>query len=164
MCSPDGKLALYVDTTAGGKLFKVASDGGSPQPLSDLTVSSRFDISPDGKLAVFATLEHSGEHEENLALVDITTGSPQKLIKFEREHHGAVRFTRDAKAVVYAVRQGNVDNLWQQNLDGSPGKQITNFKSENIGEDFRWSPDGAKLALVRGHTDSDVVLIRDQQQ
>ncbi len=164
VCSPDGKLALYVDTTAGGKLFKVSTDGGTPQPLSDMTVSSRFDISPDGKLAVFATLEHTGEHEENLALVDIATGQQQKLIKFEREHHGAVRFTPDGKAVVYAVRSGNVDNLWQQNLDGSAGKQITNFKSENIGDDFRWSPDGSKLAVVRGHVDSDVVLIRDQQQ
>jgi Tol biopolymer transport system component len=164
VCSPDGKLALYVDTTAGGKLFKVSSEGGTPQPLSDLTVSSRFDVSPNGKLAVFTTLEHTGEHEENLALVDITSGQPQKLIKFEREHHGAVRFTPEGNAVVYSVRNGNVDNLWQQNLDGSAGKQITHFKSENIGDDFRWSPDGSKLAIVRGHVDSDVVLIRDQQQ
>ena len=127
-------------------------------------MSSRFDVSPDGTLAVFATLEHTGEHEENLALVDIATGQPQRLIKFERDFHGAVRFTPDGKAVVYSVRNGNVDNLWQQNLDGTPGKQFTNFKSENIGDDFRWSPDGSKLALIRGHVDSDVVLIRDQQQ
>jgi eukaryotic-like serine/threonine-protein kinase len=164
VCSPDGKWALYVDNTSGGKLFKVSTDGGVPRPLSDLTVASRFDISPDGKLAGFATLEHTGEHEENLALVEIATGQPQKLIKFERDRHTAVRFTPDGKAVVYSIRNGNVDNLWQQNLDGSPGKQITNFQSENIGDDFRWSPDGTKLAVVRGHVDSDVVLIRDQQQ
>jgi len=29
---------------------------------------------------------------------------------------------------------------------------------------YRWSPDGKQLALVRGHTDSDVVLLRDSQQ
>jgi len=64
---------------------------------------------------------------------------------------------------VYTIRENGVDNLWQQNLDGSPGKQLTSFKSEHI-NDFRWSFDGKQLAVVRGHTDSDVVLVRDMQQ
>ena len=54
------------------------------------------------------------------------------------------------------------ENLWLQPLDGSPGKQITDFKSERITE-VHWSFDGSKLGLVRGHTDSDVVLMRDAQ-
>ncbi|HEX4489370.1 MAG TPA: protein kinase [Terriglobales bacterium] len=164
VCSPDGKWVLYIDTRGGQKLFKVSIDGGTPQQLSDLTVASRFfDISPDGKLAAFATLEHSGEHEESLALLDIAGGQPAKLLKFERDRSGNVRFARDGKAVVYPTASGGVDNLWQQNLDGSPGKQLTNFKSERIADDFRWSPDGTKLGIIRGHIDSDVVLIRDQQ-
>ena len=164
VCSPDQHWVLYTDATAGGKLFKVPLDGGTSQGVSDLPVASRFDISPDGKLVAFATLEHLGEHEENLAMVDIATGQTQKLLKFERSRHGSVRFSRDGKSIIYPIRSGIVDNLWQQNLDGSRGKQITGFKSENIGDDFRWSPDGTKLALIRGHVDSDVVLIRDSQQ
>jgi len=50
-----------------------------------------------------------------------------------------------------------------QPLDGSPGKQITDFPSEHI-NDFRWSFDGTKLALARGHVDSDVVLIHDAEK
>jgi Tol biopolymer transport system component len=53
-----------------------------------------------------------------------------------------------------------VDNLWLQSLDGSKGKQITDFTAEYI-YDLRWSFDGKQLAMVRGHTDSDVVLIRE---
>jgi hypothetical protein len=49
-----------------------------------------------------------------------------------------------------------------QPLDGSKGHAITNFKSERI-RDFHWSFDGKQLAMVRGHTDSDVILLRDQQ-
>jgi hypothetical protein len=63
---------------------------------------------------------------------------------------------------VYPVRTGGVDNLWSQPLDGSPGKLITAFSSEHI-IDFHWSFDGSKLGLIHGHTDSDVVLIRDAQ-
>jgi hypothetical protein len=47
-------------------------------------------------------------------------------------------------------------------LDGSPGKQITNFKSERI-MDIHWSFDGSKLGLVRGHTDSEVVLLEENK-
>ena len=72
------------------------------------------------------------------------------------------RFTRDGKAMVYPIRENGVDNLWLQPLDGSPGKQITSFNAERIG-DFHWSFDGKRLAIVRGHTDSDVVLIRDSK-
>jgi len=52
--------------------------------------------------------------------------------------------------------------LWLQPLDGSPGRQITNFKSERI-HGFHWSFDGSKLGLVRGHTDSDVVLLQESK-
>jgi len=54
----------------------------------------------------------------------------------------------------------DADNLWSQPLDGSPGKQITNFKSEQI-TDFHWSFDGSKLGMVRCHADSDVVLLQE---
>jgi Tol biopolymer transport system component len=74
----------------------------------------------------------------------------------------AVRFTPDGKAVVYPIRDQGADNLWLQPLDGSRGKQLTNFKSEEI-RDFHWSFDGSKLALIRGHTDSDVVLLQESK-
>ena len=82
-------------------------------------------------------------------------------MNFERPVLGLVRFSHDGKGVVYPTRMNGVDNLWLQPLDGTPGRQITNFQSERI-YDFHWSPDGRQLALVRGHTDSDVVLIRDE--
>jgi len=89
-------------------------------------------------------------------------------LKFERERFGIfIHFSRDGKSVVYPVRDKGVDNLWQQPLDasagqGSPGKYLTSFKTEHIW-DFHWSPDGSRLAMVRGHDDSDVVLMRDMQ-
>ena len=38
--------------------------------------------------------------------------------------------------------------------------QLTGFKSEFI-RDFDYSYDGKRLAIIRGHRESDVVLIRD---
>jgi TolB protein len=171
VCSPDERWVYYLDA-ATTKMLRMPIDGGTPQAVSDLPNSSGgFDLSPDGKLIAFGTLEHSGEHKEMLALVDTGTGSlkcdvhtwcQSKRVEFEHPPFGPVRFARDGKAVVYATRENGVDNLWQQNLDGSPGKQLTSFKAEHI-NDFHWSFDGKQLALVRGHTDSDVVLMRSQQ-
>ena len=50
-----------------------------------------------------------------------------------------------------------------QPLDGSPGRQITNFSSEQI-NGFRWSPDGKTLAVMKEHDTSDVVVLRETNQ
>jgi eukaryotic-like serine/threonine-protein kinase len=161
VCSSDSRWVYYIQQGDEGKLARVSIDGGTPQVISDLPISYRsIDVSPDGKLAVFATLEHTGEHKQKLALVATDSGQA-KLMEFERPLFGFLRFAHDGKAVVYTTRSNGVDNLWLQPVDGSKGKQITNFTSERI-YDFHWSFDGKQLALVRGHTDSDVVLIKDQ--
>jgi serine/threonine protein kinase len=163
LCSGDSHWAYYIDQKDEATLARVAIDGGTPQPVSNLAISdSQFDVSPDGKWAVFATLEHALGHKDTLVLVNTETRQTKKL-DFERLRLGLIRFSHDGKAVVYPARENGVDNLWLQPLDGSKGKEITAFTSERI-YDFHWSFDGKQLALVRGHTDSDVVLIRDAKQ
>ncbi len=162
VCSPDNKWVYYISQADQTALSRVPIDGGSPQTISNLPISGgQFDISPDGKLATFGSLEHTGEHKERLAVVDTATGQA-RMLDFEHLRFGLVRFSPDGKAVVYPARENGVDNLWFQPLDGSKGRQLTDFTSEHI-YDFHWSFDGKQLAIVRGHTDSDVVLIRDQR-
>jgi hypothetical protein len=50
--------------------------------------------------------------------------------------------------------------LWLQPLDGSANRQLTHFPSDKIIQ-FAYSPDGSRLALERGHYESDAVLLRD---
>jgi serine/threonine protein kinase len=160
VCTQDGKWVFFTQQGGDQKLAKVPIEGGTQQSVSNFPTLGIFDISPDGKFAAFPTLEHSGEHKEKLALVETDAGKVVKTADFERDRFGLLHFSRDGKAVIYPTRKAGVDNLWQQPLDGSPGRQITDFTSERI-FDFHWSFDGKQLALVRGHTDADVVLIRD---
>jgi Tol biopolymer transport system component len=163
VCSPDSRWVYYPENGTG-KLMKVPIDGGTSQKVSDVQMQGVFfDISPDGSTVAFATIDHAAGHEEKLALVSTDKGETRKLVEFQRPRQGPIRYSRDGKSVVYTVRENGNDNLWQQPLDGSRGKQLTSFRSEHIW-DFHWSWDGSKLAMVRGHTDSDVVLIRDAQQ
>ncbi len=161
ICSPDGKWVYYSDLFNGAKLMRVPLEGGKSEKLSELP-AYRFDISPDGKLAAFDTFIPPSVAKKQLALVPLDSPQSAKIVDLHRPTTslGTVRFTPDGKAVVYQFREQDADNLWLQPLDGSPGKQITNFKSEQI-TDFHWSFDGSKLGMIRGHTDSDVVLLEE---
>jgi serine/threonine protein kinase/Tol biopolymer transport system component len=161
LCSPDGRWVIYEDAVGGNRLMKVPIDGGTTEKISD-QLAAAFDISPDSKTIAVAAFGHLGEHVEMLVLTSIDSNRALKTLQFERPRTGPVRFSHDGKSVVYSFRHAGVDDLWSQPLDGSPGKQITDFKSEHI-NDFHWSFDGSKLGVIRGHTDSDVVLIRDTQ-
>jgi serine/threonine protein kinase len=168
VCSPDNRAVLFSD--ADNKVDKVAMEGGAAQPVGDFAVFSRIAISPDGKLAAFTT-NRVNDPKEKLALVSLDSSQPPRLLDFERPRVefiiniglGQLLFTRDGTGVIYPVRSGDTDNLWLQRFDGSPGKQLTDFKSEFI-RDFDYSFDGKQLAVIRGHRESDVVLIRESEK
>jgi eukaryotic-like serine/threonine-protein kinase len=161
-CTPDGRWVYYIDQADNAKLFKISMDGGKPEQVTGFPAFN-YALSPDGKLAAAHTFVAPGSPKEVLAIVPLDSPQNVKTAELQRLAQGRVRFLPDGKALVYVFRDKDADNLWMQPLDGSPGKQLTNFKSERI-LDFHWSFDGSKVGLVRGHTDSDVVLLRESQQ
>jgi eukaryotic-like serine/threonine-protein kinase len=165
VCTPDSKTVLYED--ADSKFNKVSIDGGAPQQYSDFPSFGRTAVSPDGKLVAFVTVR-PGDPKEKLGLLPIDFNQPVRFLDFERPRvefasvfgDGEFLFNREGTGIIYPTRDGQSDNVWLQHLDGSPGKQLTDFKSEFI-RDFDYSYDGKQFAIIRGHQESDVVLIRD---
>ncbi len=161
VCSPDSRWVYFLDGSTG-KLMRAPMEGGPSQKVSDLQPSGFFDLAPDGATSAFVVVDHAAGHQEKIALVATDAGETRRLVELQRlPITNMIRFSRDGRGLIYVVRDRGVDNLWQQPLDGTPGKPLTSFTAERIW-DFHWSEDGGKLALVRGHTDSDVVLMRDQ--
>lgn len=174
-CSPDGKWAYYLDGMQG--LMRVPVQGGEPElfpmniPNLD-RVHGTVAFSPDGRqlVAVVDVVDPVSNHAEpRLALFDAapTQGAyaPRLLVPDPRIfpgslHSGGARFTPDGKSLVYAIREKGVGNLWVQPLDGTPGHALTDFTSDLISQ-FRFSPDGKRVAVKRTHTTADVVLLRD---
>ena len=162
-CSPDRHWAYYHDLNTM-LVMRVPRGGGVPQKVSDLqTEQNAFDISPDGTSAVLVTLSHTDGHKEKVLEIAVDSRQIRREITLAKPALGKIQYAQDGHALEYVSRANGVDNIWRQPLDGSAGKWMTNFKSEHISA-FRWSPDGKKLALARGHTDSDVVLLKDQRQ
>jgi Tol biopolymer transport system component len=163
MCSPDGKTVFFVNIKANAYM-KVPTDGGEAKRLSPVfaEINGSYDIARDGKTAALGTYDFKAQRP-NISLVSIESGTVLRVFEFDPRHVGLLRFSPDGKGVAYPIREKGVDNLWLQPLDGGPGRQITNFSALKI-YSYQWSQDGKNLALVRGESPSDLVLIQDAQK
>jgi Tol biopolymer transport system component len=64
----------------------------------------------------------------------------------------------DGNAVIYINTQNGISNLWQLPINGGAASAITSFTRHRL-YDFAWSPDGKQLAVVRGRSNDDAMLI-----
>jgi Tol biopolymer transport system component len=167
-CSPDGKWVYYTDNAAAG-IFRVSIDGGKPETVPGTTIPGAFVVapsagtSPDGKILPFFSESATNlTSRVELQLLDLDGGAnpPRRTLQPNPGVSGLAKFTPDGKALAYPITENGVMNLWIQPLDGSKGRQITNFKSGALAR-FSWSPDGKSLYLLRVATNSDVVLFRE---
>jgi Tol biopolymer transport system component len=162
MCSPDGKTVFYIDTTVPAYM-KVSINGGQPERVTkDLAeLNAGYDIARDGKTVLLGTYDFKAQRP-TISLFSLVSGQVLRVFEYDPRHRGQLRFSPDGKGIVYPVREKGVDNLWLQPLDGGPGRRLTNFGSLKI-YSYQWSPEGKSLALVRGDSPSDLVLIQNSQ-
>jgi eukaryotic-like serine/threonine-protein kinase len=156
-CARDGQWVFYVDRGDNQAIKRVSIEGGQPETLIK-DASWGWSLSPDGKSIVGREVR---ELDHRLVLTVYSIGDKKtNYHELDQRASPPLAFAPDPKAVVYVVREKGVDNLWEQPLDSSPPRQLTHFTSEQVLR-FRFSPDGSKLAIERGHLESDAILLRD---
>ena len=179
VCSQDGKWLYFTDLpfTAGIQRLPVA--GGKAESVPGIALSPAAPqgvaLSPDGNtLAALVTQvdPQSRIYRDRIELLDLAGGAkvartlaldPGLNVVFNffgPPMSANFHFTPDGKALAFVTEEKGVDNIRIQPLDGSKGRQLTNFTSEQI-QDFRWSPDGKSLAVLRYSATSDVILLHD---
>jgi len=171
VCSANSKWVYF--WASAKRVSRVLLDGsGKPEPIPGSGVENAFlagrgiGVSPDGKTLVYvvALINSAGPTSaDKIALLDVTNpGSPPRMFDSNPRIAAGAQFTADGKSVAYPVSENGVDNVWIQPVEGTAGHQITHFNSERI-LSFHWSPDGKNLGIVRGHTDSDVILLQESK-
>ena len=164
-CSPDGQWVYYTSIETL-QLLRVRADGGPPEEVPGtrgLVNRPGIGISPDGKLLVFFQARKDRKMSPGkIVLLPLDEGpKPQaRFLDPDARFAGFPQFTPDSKGVAYIIHDGGADNLWVQPLDGSHGRELTNFKGDEI-QNYLYSPDGKSIGVMRTHTESDVVLLRD---
>lgn len=137
---------------------------GTPVPNAFITGGrlSHPDLAPDGKAVAFLIELGEANLGQMIAMIALDAGPQPHVRLFDPDPaiSDSPRFTPDGKALVYSITENGVGNLWLQPLDGSAGRQITNFKTDRI-RSFRWSPDGKSIGVLCERIESDVVLLRE---
>ena len=158
--SSDSKW-LHYDAPDGG-VWKVALDGGDPQPALAPEVLKGLGEplprefhegtpSPDGR---WLSGHYNSERGERVLVVPLGGGAMQRFPNVGPNSSWAP----DGRALIYADTVGGVSNLVRQSLSGGAPTPITRFTSEKIFA-YALSPDQKQLAVVRGRVSSDVVLV-----
>jgi serine/threonine protein kinase/Tol biopolymer transport system component len=157
--SPDGQWVFYAALDPSGKrlMWRVPIDGGAPEQLTQKDASLAT-LSPDGKL-MFYYYRENPDASSKIEIVPATGGAPVQVIDSPKDTHDA-GWSPDGRALVVVKDTDNVSNLWTLPLDGGKPRQLTDWKTDKI-FGFVWSRDGRQLAVARGDTFSDVVLISD---
>ena len=175
----DGKWLYYLPESKA-TLMRISSSGGEPEvaPATSLVkgLQKAVAFSPDGKtMAIYAPQgdPNSRTYANTIALLntDANSKTPPRYITTDPRcgvgfivpgpaAFSGFHFTPDGKAIAILIEEKGVDNIWIQPIDGSKGHQLTHFDSLQI-QDFRWSPDGKRLAVIRSDYSGDVVLLHD---
>lgn len=157
--TPDGKWVVFTSKGSDNpSLWKVPIDGGEPVRLTtDFTAFP--EVSPDGKLIACLHSELDPGASYKVAVIPAEGGEPLKI--FNATTPGAVplRWTRDGRGITYGENPIGTSSVWVQPLDGGPSKKLVELGNDRVFA-FDWSPDGKRLACVRGRWAANVVLIR----
>jgi len=158
-CTRDSTWVVYQRGIVEPRLWKVPVEGGAAVQLTE-TRAVRPAISPNGELIAYHYLDPDMDKSQwSIGVVSIKGGA--RLKRFDLPptvSDRVVRWSPDGGSVAFPNSLNGLSDLWVQPLNGSPPKQLTHLKAEQI-QTFEWSPDGHRLALVRGVETRDVVLI-----
>jgi Tol biopolymer transport system component len=128
--------------------------------VSDISTYD-LQVSPDGKLFAYS-FEDEQTKQAQLIVRRLDDTSHVKTFNLPVTATSSFGWSPNSQALIYIDNPGSVSNLWRLPLDGTPPTQITDFKSDFI-HNFSYARDGKQLALSRGNTTRDAVLITEEK-
>lgn len=160
----DGKWIVYqhIEPDTGGSIWKAPVDGGAPVRVWD-QLAMRPALSPDGNWIICWARGKQPDSPWRLADIPFSGAGEPKFFEVaptvEISWDVLIRWSPDGRSVSYVDHRGGFDNLWVQPIDGSPARQVTDFRDSRIFS-FDWSGD-SRLLISRGVQTNDVVLISE---
>jgi Tol biopolymer transport system component len=158
---PDGKSILFTSAEGGFSIWQVSIQGGTVKRITDRQASIPVP-SPDGQRIACEYLTDD-KQTWKVAILNYHTGAVMRVFDSIPAGSNAVpvSWTVDGKNLLYAADGGShVSNLWIQPIGkGDFPRQLTHFTDDTIFA-FALSMDGKSLALLRGKTTSDAVLLQ----
>jgi Tol biopolymer transport system component len=157
--SADGAFVYYRTGKSG--VARMPLGGGKPETVNIEAWQAGIRVSPDGRW-LLAGLPH--DDRQRVGLYPLPAGGSPRVFDVPggwAPGFPATRFHPSSRAFGFVDwSDDGIPNIWQQNIDGGPSRQITHFDRGDIYA-FDWSPDGKWLAVSYGEPKTDVVIVRD---
>ncbi len=179
VCSPDLKWVYYIEGPGVPRLMRVPIDGGTAEMVPGSDIPNRFSIAniafitPDNRSIGFAVDMIDPKTNDAIAKLAVVSldnpAAPPKMSDLDPRlgtsnfSNSSLQMVPNTNAISYLISENGGTNVWLQPLDGTPGRQITHFQSEQI-SNYAWSPDGKSIALIRRHDTADVVLLKETKE
>ena len=150
-------MAPKIVPDAPMQLARIATSDGTATTILDNITSSFANVSHDGTMIGGFVWPSDGSAAALFTVVPTAGGAPLYQLTLPAGV-GPLRWAPGDKAIQYATNRGGASNVWETPLAGGTPRQVTSFDSLVIG-DFAWSHDGKTLALARGTSGSDVIVM-----
>ena len=160
--SLDSKWVIFSGWTDGIlKILRVPLEGGDVTAVTNYRATEpRY--SRDGtKIACFIP-DLKSQRWSRLAIIPAEGGDPLTVLNTPTNTNitrGPI-WTPDDRALTVVIAPGELQNLWLVPVDGSEGKQMTNFGLPGVAR-RDYSRDGKRIALVRAEGFGDAIMISD---
>jgi serine/threonine protein kinase/Tol biopolymer transport system component len=164
MCSPDNQFFVYTSRVNGKQLLmRMPLEGGQPKQLSEDSVNFAT-ISPDGQHIAMLTTQGKGVQIRSvIKVISANGGASIKIVDAHPLISGEMQYSKDGKSIYYPITERGVSNFVRQPLGGGAVTQVTDFQDlATYGFAYDWP--NKKLAVIRGKSNSDVVLIKQQAE
>jgi Tol biopolymer transport system component len=148
--SRPGTLVLYRMPATGGDAVQV-TQVNSWAPM----------VSPDGTRLMYQAYNAEEDHNQ-IEIMALATGEVEHVIYLRQWEEAA--WSPDGTAIHYSKHVDGQDNVWSHAIsagdDTSGDVMLTDFDDRIDILSIDWSQDGSTLALSRGKTYRDVVLLK----
>ena len=156
--TPNGRMIYFSQYKAGKwTLARVSIDGGEAQEVES-AAADLWDISPDGKGLAYSFFEEKSGRWQ-VAVRPLESSEPIRT--FDIAPLDVLSWTPDGTGLIYKQATGPNPKmtLWRQAVTGGKPQPFIGVTPETI-YSVTWSPDGEKLAFIRGKEVMNIVMLK----
>jgi Tol biopolymer transport system component len=163
VCSPDGSRVFFIsqDKSRPG-LCSVSIEGGEVKVLYPSSAVGSPSLSHDGNSIAFQYVSGTSikDYRPMFGVLPITGGAISQSFPLDRTFGGTLKFSPDDKSLVLINVTNGIGNLTRLSLKDGKKEPITKFKDRLIFS-YAYSNDGKNIAIIRGTTRNNVVMLTD---